>query len=106
MNRASCFIIGVAFGIAALYITMHFTLVRASDGFHAVPKIAAKVEVPYADIRKLTLQGWQRKPALALSILKANKGYLLGSPALLEFKQANLKILERFSAPDGQAFGG
>ena len=55
MNRVSSFAVGVAVGIAGLYIMMHFTLVRAGDGFHLVPKIAAKVDMPYTDIRKFTL---------------------------------------------------
>jgi hypothetical protein len=106
MNRASCFVSGVAFGIAGLYMSMHFSVVRATDGFHVVPKIAAKVEMPYFDIRKFTLGNWQRKPALALAILRANKGYLLGDPSLIQFKESSQKILDQFSMQSNSSFGG
>ena len=55
MNRVSSFASGLIVGVLGLYITMHFSLVRASDGYHFIPKIAAKMEVPYSDIRKFTL---------------------------------------------------
>jgi hypothetical protein len=97
MNRASCFFLGLAVGVAGLYLTMHFVLVRARDGFHVVPKIAAKMEIPYADVRDYNLASWQQKQALALSLLKVKKGYLLEDPSLLVFKQSTQRILEQFS---------
>ncbi|MEQ1829332.1 MAG: hypothetical protein ABL921_25430 [Pirellula sp.] len=105
MNRASCFFLGLAVGIAGLYMTMHITLVRAADGFHVVPKIAAKAELPYTDIRNFTLASWQRKQALALSILRAKKGYLIQDPSLLTFKQSTQKILDQFSMISSPKFG-
>ena len=97
MNRVSSFAVGVAVGIAGLYITMHFTLVRAGDGFHLVPKIAAKVDMPYTDIRNFTLGNWQKNKALTLAILRANKGHLLQEQSLIGFKQTNQQLLDQFS---------
>ncbi|MFY8202375.1 MAG: hypothetical protein ACOVLE_16990 [Pirellula staleyi] len=97
MNQLSNFALGVAVGIAGLYLTMHFALVRAEDGFHLVPKIAAKVEIPYTDIRKFTLGNWQTNKALTLAILRAKKGYLIQEPSLIGFKQANQQLLDQFS---------
>ncbi len=97
MNRVSSFASGLIVGVFGLYITMHFSLVRASDGYHVIPKIAAKMEVPYSDIRKFTLENWQRRQSLALSILKANKSHLLHDQSLIGFRQSTQRILDQFS---------
>ena len=77
MNRVESFLIGLASGIAVLYIVMHFTLVRGSDGFHFIPKLNAKLDMPYEDVRDFQAEHWQRRPALTMSILRARKGYLI-----------------------------
>jgi hypothetical protein len=97
MNRFSSFLLGMGVGVVGLYLTMHFTLVRASDGFHFVPKIAAKIESPYVDVRNFKLENWQRKQALVLSVLKANKGYLLQDQSLLGLKQSSQRMLDQFT---------
>jgi hypothetical protein len=97
MNRTSSFLAGMLLGVAGLYMTMHVTLVRATDGFHVVPKIAAKMETPFVDIRSYNLAQWKRKQALALSILKANKGYLLQDSSLLAFKMSSQQLLDQFA---------
>lgn len=97
MNRASSFALGLIVGVLGLYITMHFSLVRARDGFHLIPKIAAKIDIPYADIRNFTLENWQRKQSLAIAILKANKGHLLQDQSLIGFRQSTQRMLDQFS---------
>lgn len=87
-------------------MAMHFTLVRATDGFHLVPKIAAKIENPYMDIRTFTLTQWQQKQSLALSILKANKGHLLQDQKLIGFKQSSQQILDQFTSFTGSKLDG
>jgi hypothetical protein len=77
MNRLESFLIGSASGIAILYLVMHFTLVRGSDGFHFIPKLNAKLDVPYEDVRDFQAEHWQRRPALTMSILRARKGHLI-----------------------------
>jgi hypothetical protein len=77
MNRLESFLIGLASGIAILYLVMHFTLVRGSDGFHFIPKLNAKLDVPYEDVRDFQAEHWQRRPALTMSILRARKGHLI-----------------------------
>jgi len=103
MNRSSSFLLGMISGVVGLYLTMHFVLVRASDGFHVIPKIAAKLDMPYTDIRNFRIENWQRKQPLALAILKANKGYLLQDQALVGFRQATQRMLDQFSTPAMQA---
>jgi hypothetical protein len=99
MNRFSSFVLGLVVGVLGLYLTMHFALVRASDGFHVIPKIAAKIEIPYTDIRNFKLENWQRKQSLALAILKANKGQLLQDQSLIGFKQSAQRMLDQYTAP-------
>jgi hypothetical protein len=77
MNRLESFLIGLASGIATLYLVMHFTLVRGSDGFHFIPKLNAKLDVPYEDVRDFQAEHWYRRPALTMSILRARKGHLI-----------------------------
>ena len=43
MNGVSIFASGLIVGVLGLYMTMHHSLVRASDGFHVIPKITAKM---------------------------------------------------------------
>ena len=106
MNQVSSFVLGLMIGVVGLYITMHFSLVRAADGYHVIPKIAAKIEIPYADIRSFTLQNWQRKQSLALAILKANKGHLLQDQSLIGFRQSTQHMLEQFSTALSPRIGG
>ena len=106
MNRVSSFASGLIVGVLGLYITIHFSLVRASDGYHVIPKIAAKMEVPYSDIRKFTLENWQRRQSLALSILKANKSHLLHDQSLIGFRQSTQRILDKYSIVASNRMGG
>ena len=106
MNRVSSFAFGLIVGVLGLYITMHFSLVRARDGFHVIPKIAAKVDVPYTDIRDFTLENWLGKQLLALAILKANKGHLLQDQSLIGFRQSTQRTLDQFSSTANTRIGG
>ncbi len=106
MNRVSSFALGLIVGVLGLYITMHFSLVRARDGFHLIPKIAAKVDVPYTDVRNFTLENWQRKQSLAIAILKANKGHLLQDQSLIGFRLSTQRMLDQFSSVSNVRAGG
>ena len=97
MNRVSSFAFGLIVGVLGLYITMHFSLVRARDGFHLIQKIAPKMEVPYTDIRNFGLENWQPKQSLALAILRAKKGHLLQEQALIGFRESTQQMLDQFS---------
>ncbi len=97
MSRFSSFVLGIFIGAAGLYVAMQYHVVRANDGFHMIPKLAAKLENPYVDIRKFTLEEWQKRQPLALAIMKANQGNLMQDSALGGFKQAAQKTLEQLS---------
>lgn len=106
MNRVSSFAVGVFVGIVGLYMTMHFTLVRARDGFHLIPKIAAKIDLPFVDVREFSLANWQQKQQLAIAILKANKGHLLQDQKLIGFKQSSQQMLDQFTSFANSKIGG
>lgn len=95
MNRLTSFLLGVLVGAFGLGITMHYYIVHASDGLHWVPKLAAKLEVPYVDIRKFTVEDWQRHQGLAMSILKSNKGQLMQDSTLDNFRRASENLLQQ-----------
>ena len=61
MNRVSSFFAGILLGAVTMFVAMQFYIVRANDGFHLIPKLAAKLENPYVDIRKFTLNDWQNR---------------------------------------------
>jgi hypothetical protein len=104
MNRIGSFLLGLMVGAVGLYLSMHFTLVRAGDGFHLIRKISPKLENPYADVRQYTLANWQKKQSLALAILKSNKGHLISDQSFLSFKQSSQRILDQFSLGSATGF--
>lgn len=97
MNRIESFLLGLLLGVATLYGAMHYTVVRAKDGFHFIPKFTARLDTPYADIRAFNLEQWKRQQLLALSILKAKKGYLLEDRRLAEFKTSTQHLLDQYA---------
>ncbi len=105
MNRLGTFALGMAVGAVCLFFVMHYYLVRATDGFHMVPKVAAKLETPYVDIRNYKLGAWQKKQSLAVAILRVNKGYLISDQSLLGFKQTAQQMLDQYSTTQVASLG-
>jgi hypothetical protein len=101
MSRFSSFFLGVVVGAVGLFLTMQFYIVRAKDGFHLVPKLAAKLENPYVDIRNFSLADWQNRQPLAVAILKANHGNLMQDASLGNIKQAAQKTLDSITGSKG-----
>ncbi len=95
MNRLTSFLLGVVVGAGGLAIAMNYHVVRASDGLHLVPKLAAKFEQPYVDIRSFTLQDWQQHQSLAMAIMKANKGDMMKDSGLDSFKRSTQNVLNQ-----------
>lgn len=82
MSRLSSFVLGVIAGAAGIVVAENFYVVRSNNSFHLVPKVAARLEIPYRDIRGFTLQDWQNNQALALAIIKSQKQDLLTESGL------------------------
>lgn len=77
MSRLSSFFLGMFCGAAGLLIAMNFYIVRSKENFHFVPKVAAKLEMPYYDIRNFTVEDWQRRPSLAAAIVTSKNQNLM-----------------------------
>jgi hypothetical protein len=105
MNRFESFLVGLASGIAFLYLVMHFTIIRANDGFHWIPKVSAKLDVPYEDVRDFKAEHWQRRPALSMSILRAKKGYLIDERANRQIQQTTSLMMNQARAVNAQQAG-
>ncbi len=58
-------------------ISTNFYIVRSKESVHLVPKVAAKLEMPYYDIRNFTAEDWQRHPSLAAAIVTSRNQKLL-----------------------------
>lgn len=77
MNRLTVFFLGIVVGVAGLYMSENFYIVRSSETFHLIPKVASKLELPYRDIRNYTTDDWRNNTGLALAIVKSKKEDLL-----------------------------
>jgi len=96
MKRFSGFLLGIFLGAAGMFVGMNYHLVRSKDGFHLVPKLAAKFEQPYVDIRSFNLRDWQNHQSLAAAIVKANKSNLMEESTLKTFRETTKGILDKF----------
>ena len=97
MKRIPAFLFGVFFGAMGMFLSMNYHLVRSKDGFHLVPKMAAKFEQPYVDIRNFTLDDWKQHQSLAVAIMKANKSNLMQESALDNFRDATQSLIDQLN---------
>lgn len=79
MSRTSSFFLGMICGAGAILVAMNFYIVRSKENFHLVPKVAAKLENPYYDIRSYSIADWQSHPSLAAAIVTSKNQSLLQS---------------------------
>lgn len=77
MNRITTFLLGIITGAVGLYVSENYYIVRSKDAVHLVPKVAAKLEFPYRDIRNYSVEDWQANPSVGLAIVSAKKQDLL-----------------------------
>lgn len=77
MSRLSSFFLGMVCGAVGILIATNFYIVRSKESVHLVPKVAAKLEMPYYDIRDFSLEDWQRHPSLAAAIVTSKNQKLL-----------------------------
>ncbi len=82
MGRISTFLMGIVVGAVGIVVSENYYIVRSNESIHLVPKIAARLEIPYRDIRQFTVQDWQNNQSLALAIIKSQKQDLLAETGL------------------------
>lgn len=96
MNRISTFLLGVVVGAGGLYISENYYVVRGKESVHLVPKVAAKLEIPYRDVRHYTVQDWTDNPSLALAIVKSQKKDLMVDSGLSDMQNQFEGLLRSF----------
>ncbi|MGN6544255.1 MAG: hypothetical protein ACTHK7_04345 [Aureliella sp.] len=77
MSRLSSFFSGMVCGAVGILIAMNYYVVRSKESVHLVPKVAAKLEMPYYDIRNYSLEDWQRHPSLAAALVSSKDNKLM-----------------------------
>jgi hypothetical protein len=83
----------MAVGAMLLYGAMHFHVVRANDGFHFIAKTPAHLSEAYVDVRHFTVADWNEHPALATSLVRANKQNLMGGSVVGSIKEEVNQLL-------------
>ncbi len=73
MSRLTAFLLGVVVGGASLFLAENYYIVRSTESFHLVPKVAAKLEFPYHDIRNYSIEDWKKNVSLGAAIVRAKK---------------------------------
>ena len=79
MSRMSSFFLGLICGAGAIVVVMNYYIVRSKENFHFVPKVAARLENPYYDIRNYSISDWQNHPSLAVAIVSSKNQNLVQS---------------------------
>jgi hypothetical protein len=81
MQRLTSFLLGCIVGGVLVTAALKFHVVRASSGWHFVPKVQAQFADTYVDIRTFGFPQWQEHPQLAVALGRAGKHELLGEAA-------------------------
>ncbi|MDA7950215.1 MAG: hypothetical protein MPJ24_01915, partial [Pirellulaceae bacterium] len=82
-----------------MFGSINYHVVRAEDGFHLIPKMAAKFEDAYVDIREFDVENWQKHPSLVAAIIKADKKDLLNDSVSETLKSSVSGFLDQFKEP-------
>jgi hypothetical protein len=94
MSRLSTFLFGVVVGAVGVVVSENYYIVRSQESFHLVPKVAARLEMPYRDIRQFTVEDWQDNQSLALAIIKSQKQDLMTETGLSNMQRQFESMLE------------
>jgi hypothetical protein len=71
MDRLGSFLIGLVIGGVGLHVASNFYIVRSDNGTHLIPKLTAKLENPYHDVRNYGPNQWKSNHDLARALQKA-----------------------------------
>lgn len=94
MSRISSFFFGIIVGAVGIVVAENYYVVRSNESFHLVPKIAARLEIPYRDIRGFTVDDWNNNQPLALAIIKSQKQDLLAESGLSNMQRQFESLLK------------
>ena len=82
------FLLGFLLGAACLFGALYGHVIRATDGFHYVPKTSMTLRDSYVDIREWDASSWTDHPALAEALAKERRTDLMGAAANKTFSNA------------------
>jgi len=80
-------------GAALLQGVTNYHIVRASDGYHLIPKLPPRVGETFVDIRAFTVSDWAARPQLASALVQANQQQLLGDSATTSLQDKAKQLL-------------
>ena len=93
MKGIGSFFIGALVGAAVMFSAMKYHIVRADDGLHMIPKLAAEFGDGYVDIRQFDLADWDEHRKLAAAIIRDGQGELIGDSSQSSFRQTLEDVL-------------
>ncbi len=93
MSRISTFLFGMIAGAALLQGVTNYHVVRASNGFHLIPKHPSRLGETFVDIRSFTMTDWAARPQLASALVQANQQQLLGDSASVALQDKLQQLL-------------
>ncbi len=70
-----------------------YHVVRASNGFHLIPKQPSRLGETFVDIRSFTMTDWTARPQLASALVQANQQQLLGDSAVAALRDKAQQLL-------------
>lgn len=71
MQKIQGFLFGFVVGAALMFAGLRYHVIRASDGYHVIPKVTAHLRLPYTDIREFTVEDWQSNADLVVAITRS-----------------------------------
>ena len=76
MKRVPTFLAGFAVGAIMMFFGLKYQVVRATGGYHIVPKAKARLASFYADVREYDVDDWRNNKQLVLDITQSNNDAL------------------------------
>lgn len=101
MGRLGAFLLGVAVGAGLVFGSLKYHVLRAHDGLHVVPKVAATFEDAYVDIRQFGPSDWNDHRTLAAALIKANQEDLIGETAAYSLRDSLRSALDGLTGTGG-----
>jgi hypothetical protein len=97
MNRIGTFFLGFLVGGVVVYTSLHFHIVRATEGLHFVPKVTSTFSETYVDVRDFGLDDWSQHPALVAALTQAGKTSILQGAITQPIQQAAEGLIRPFA---------
>ena len=103
MGRLTFLLVGIVLGGALSYGALRYHLVRAQDGWHAIPRTAPTLDDPVVDVRGFGVAEWNAHRELSYAIVRAGRTELLHRAAVDDVKRAMDSALRGLLPDDGAA---